>query len=296
MSSTNSPAAPLRPNPQAVFAVGAGLLGFACVFFIKLAIPAMTLMLIAFLALPREKDRASRGGQLLLIAAVPFMLIGMLRFTVEEAAAGIIEGGRRHLAKQALYHLREVRFAEDMTREQARVDPDRDGVGSAGTLDELSGHVPFRGTSEPVTGLLRFPPSVAGPEGRVVLLKGYALAVFLPAKDGGAVSDVQGPIDEEQAERRWVAYAWPLEQGIGDVSVVFIDEHERILISDNLAPGQRYFGLERMPRFDAALTGPRMSADAATDAVGQDGGTWKAWRKKQPRATLPGDKPSAATP
>lgn len=291
MSPTNSPAEPLRLRPQAAFAIAAALLGIVSVLAVKLAVIAMTAMIISYLFLPKEKDALTRFAQVLLLVAVPLMGIGLLRFTIEEAAPGIIEGGRRHLVKQAIYHLREVRFAQDFLREQPRRDPDGDGVGSAGTLDELAGHVPFRGSNEKVSGLLRFPPTVAGAGGRVAIMDGYVIAVYLPGEGGRAVTLDEAPIDDERAERRWVAYAWPLEPGLGDMTVVFIDEHERILISDNQADGQRYFGKERMPRFDAALAGPTLESPAALDgARGQDGGVWRAWKGKQARASLPGDK------
>lgn len=291
MSAESSPAGRPRLSPPAIFAIAAAVLGVVCAVFVKLAIAAMVLGIIAALVLPREKDPLTRLGQALLLVAAPFVLVGLVRFTIQEAVPGIIEGGRRHLAKQALYHLREVRFAQDFLREQPLRDPDGDGIGSAGTLDELAGHVPFRGGEARASGLLRFPPTVEGDLGRVALVDGYAIAVYLPASDGSGVTDASAPIDDERAERRWVAYAWPLEPGLGDMTVVFIDEHERILVSDNDAPGQRYFGPGHMPRFDAALAGPTMDAAAAAEgARGQDGGVWRAWKGKAPRASLPGDR------
>lgn len=271
------------------FAGAAAGLGLLSALFTKLAVPSMFLMLISYLTLPEEGGRSRLFRTAIWIAA-PVMLFSLVRFAAEEATPGIVEGGRRQQVKQALYHLRKIRFAQDMARQQAFWDPDKDGVGSAGPLDALSGHMPFRPNGPTQLGLLRLPPAVPGPNGAVSQVDGYAIAVFLPTPSGQASAKPDAIFDDERAETRWIAYAWPLAQGTGDRSVLYIDEHERILISDNTGEQQQYFGLERMPRFDAALSASSVDAVGPAEERGQDGGTWLPWRNKKPRTTLPGAK------
>lgn len=270
------------------FAAFAAALGFSSIFFTKMAIPAMFLMLIAYLTLP-DASPWSRKLRIAIWCATPLVLFALVRFSAEEATPGIIEGGRRQQVKQALYHLRKIRFAQDMARQQAFWDPDGDGIGSAAPLDALSGHIPFRPGGPTQLGLLRLPPAVAGPHGDVSQVDGYAIAVFLPTRSGTGSARPDDAFDDERAERRWVAYAWPLIRGTGDRSVIYIDEHERILISDNLGENQQYYGLEKMPRFDAALATSSIDAAEAEQGPGQDGGLWLPWKDKKPRDRLPGD-------
>jgi hypothetical protein len=231
----------------------------------------MFFMLISYLTLPDEGGK-SRPFRVAIWVAVPFMFFSLFRFAAEEATPGIVEGGRRQQVKQALYHLRKIRFAQDMARQQAFWDPDKDGVGSAAPLDALSGHIPFRPGSPKQLGLLRLPPAVPGPHGFVSQVDGYVIAVYLPTLSGQASAEPTASFDDERAERRWIAYAWPLAKGTGDCSVLYIDEHEQILIFDNNGEQQQYFGLERMPKFDAALSASSVDATGPDGERGQDGG------------------------
>lgn len=270
-----------------VFAGTAAALGFLAVFFTKLAIPSMFLMLLSYLTLPDDGGR-SRPFRIAIWAAVPAMLYSLFLFAAEEATPGIVEGGRRQQVKQALYHLRKICFAQDMARQQAFWDPDSDGIGSAAPLDALSGHIPFRPDGPKQLGLLRLPPAVPGPNGFVSQVDGYAIAVYIPTLSGEASAQPNAAFDDERAERRWIAYAWPLAKGTGDRSVLYIDEHEQILISDNMGTQQQYFGLDRMPAFDAALSASSIDAIGPAGERGQDGGIWLPWRNKKPRTGLPG--------
>lgn len=286
-------------------------LGAACLVVVKLSIPAMMLALIAFLALPKGQ----KAPRIALLIVAPMILAGLVRFTIYEAAPGVVEGGRRAVARSAIAHLRDIVFAQDIARQQAFVDPDGDGIGSAVSLWALAGHTPSRGETAGGTKtprlLQRFQHKAVG-EGdaakalganELVIYDGYVFAVYLPAKDGGAVtSSMAGAkVDDERAEQRFVAYAWPLEKGHAEHAVVFIDEHERILISDNEGEAQNYFGLDRPPAFNAALTGGWSSAPAvigkairnggtSDEGSGKDGGVWRRWRHKEARDSLPGAK------
>lgn len=285
------------PSPSSLgqrLAVLAGvlvaLLGFAAALVPYLAVAAATLGLIAFLAQPSDARGRMRIGRWLLLAAAPFILVSLVRFTVEKAMPGIVEGGHRALITRSIAKLRTLRFTQDFAREQAIWDPDGDGIGSALLLEEMRGLVPMRGVTTAPQGLLEpMGDLVDTPAGKAVVADGYAIIVYLPGLDGRGVARPGVPIDDERAERRWIAYAWPLEDGVGERPVIFIDEHERILQLANQAPGPRYFGVESPPAFDAALTGATLDAPAAEDGRGQDGGHWARWKGKRAREKLPGD-------
>jgi hypothetical protein len=104
--------------------------------------------------------------------------------------------------------------------------------------------------------------------------------VCVPDAHGQLTARPEDAVDERLAERRFVAYAWP-RAGSHQSASFFIDEHERILESDNQRPGGRgpealrLLGAERAPRCDDALAAPTQNE-------------WRAWRNKAPRRSLPG--------
>jgi hypothetical protein len=281
-----------REHLLATAAICAALLGIASAFLVKLAIAGLVLCLLSFLAVPKGAAGPLRLARVLLLCAAPLVLVGLVRFTIDEAMPGLVEGGHRALTGRAVAKLRVIRFAEDLAREQAYWDPDGDGVGSALSLLELTGRAPMRGVRPAPQGLVMgFERSGSTPVGEAFLADGFVFLLYLPGPHGEGTARGGTPIDDERAERRWVAYAWPIEDGHGERPIVFIDEHERVLVSDNRGERQGYFGLERPPPFDAALTGPTLEAQAAVEgSPAQDGGTWLPWRGKRPRASLPGDK------
>src|SRR5262249_48372605 len=113
--------------------------------------------------------------------------------------------------------------------------------------------------------------------GPAASVEGYLVMVCLPAKNGGVTARLRDPIDEEIAERRFLAYAWPTEAAPGMFIAFFADEHENIrmleLPKGNPPP---YFGAARPPACDAAL--------------GADHLPWTVWKNKKPRSKLPGDR------
>ncbi len=281
-----------REHLLAAVAIVAALVGIASAVFVKLAIASLLLCLLSFLAVPTGARGPLRVARVLLLCAAPLVLVGLVRFTIEEAMPGLVEGGHRALTGRAVAKLRVLRFAEDLAREQAYWDPDGDGIGSALSLLELTGRAPLRGARPAPQGLVMgFERSGTTPAGEAFLADGFVFLLYLPTPSGQGTARAGEAIDDERAERRWVAYAWPIEDGHGERPVLFIDEHERVLVSDNRGAGQGYFGLERPPPFAAALAGPTLDAPAADEGrVAQDGGAWLPWKGKQPRTSLPGDK------
>lgn len=221
---------------------------------------------------------APRLRHWLAVGAGALALMGLLRFTVREALTGIVESGKRASGVRAVSHLRQLSFAQDVMREQAEIDPDHDRIGSAAFIEELAGRTAVRGKSTPISApmtMARGASLLQLPAGPCLRLDGYCFIVCLPTKTGGWVFDPKqaGEVDEERAERRFVAYAWPAEAQEGLSESVFIDEHERILV--HVGNGSDIYAGQRYPHCDAALLRPE---------------NWKPWRNKRPRTALPGER------
>jgi hypothetical protein len=253
------------------------VLALACAAWPKLALPAAFLTWIGFLSLPKGLPRAAAQKLRLTLAfAAICATLGTLRFVVSEAVPGIIQGGKDAAASSALSRLREIVFAEDAMRTHAYVDPDRDGVGSAGFVAELTGALAPRhaSTFSPVLNP-RYRELVETRAGSALKVAGYLYMVCLPRPGGGFTARSGERLDEELAERRFVAYAWPAAPSGRIESAFFADEHERILVSKNVDGNvPRYVGADFPPECDAAVKQP---------------GQWQPWRDKQPRRVLPGD-------
>lgn len=244
----------------------------------KIALFVLVGAFIAFVALPRKRPRALL---VLSVAAGVAATIGFVRFLVHEAMPGIVQGGTLATGAAAVTRLRQFVVAQDAMRKLAPIDPDGDGVGSAAFLDELTGRVGLRGGAPLTPPLLeRLPASVETSTGPAVEVNGYLFLICLPRPDGGFTARPGEAVDDELAERRFVAYAWPVSESLGLLEAYFIDEHERILFTRSGAPkGQRpRIGRDRAPPCDDAL------APATREA-------WQVWRGKRPRTDLPGDKP-----
>jgi hypothetical protein len=259
-----------------------GAVAVASAVYPPLAVPGVVLTLILGLTMSWPDRGSARTLRVALVSVTALSAaVGLVRFAKSKAMLGIVEGGQSAAAFGALWKLREVVIAEDGLRETAPWDPDGDHVGSAALIGGLAGLAPLRGTTRLETSLLNYafrtPATTAiGPAMRV---EGYLLIVCLPTPGGGFTAKPEDAVDDELAERRYLAYAWPSEAAKGMTTVFFADEHERILVLDPprgaVAP---YLGADRPPACDAAL--------------GKDGLPWAVWKGKQPRKSLPGDSPS----
>jgi len=268
---------PAPTSRLALYALLAAL-GVASVFVTKLALFVLVLSLIAALALPRERPRP-----LVALNAVGAIgaLGGFLHFLVVEAVPGIVQGGTTATESAAVSRLRAVLFAEDSMRKLAAIDPDGDGVGSAGLIGELTGNAGLRGGVKLAAPVLeRYAAPVETAIGPASEMGGYFFVVCLPTPDGGFTARPGQGIDEERAERRFLAYAWPSAPGRGLDAAFFLDEHERILTAPTRETGQR---AERV----GPLATPRCDDAVAASTREQ----WKPWRGKRARERLPGDAP-----
>jgi hypothetical protein len=255
--------------PVALFALGA-----VAALWPWLGLPAGFASFIGVVALRRPTDAELPGARLWLWAGVALSAVGLVRFVSGEAMRGIVGGGRGAVEQETVSRLRDVLFAQDAMRRAGWIDPDRDGIGSAATLTELCGGPPLRGQPPRETPVLHcgeLEPTALGPAARS---GPYHYTLCLPTPDGGWSAD-GGAVDEEAAERRFIAFAWPAPASPFD-RAYFIDEHENIRVAvlpaatSAPAPG-------RGPRFPPAC------------AAALDGLDWQPWRGKRARADLPGD-------
>lgn len=252
----------------------------ASLYFTKLGLFAAVGTFVAWASLPRSERGELRRERWLLWIATLASAVGLMRFLVLEAMPGIVAGGNRFSEQRAISRLREILFAEDMARRAALHDPDGDHVGSAALLGELTGELGLRGKKPLATPLLegypRLSPTGLGPASEI---GGYFLIVCLPAPGGAFTAEPGGPFDDEAAERRFIAYAWPSGTAPGITSAVALDEHENILLAPAFAGG----GGKPAKRYGASA--PPACSDAVAAETRAD---WTAWQHKRPRRTLPG--------
>lgn len=250
--------------------------GLAAIAVPKLAFPGVVFVLLSFLTLPAAPNLPRVARPLHGVAAL-FIVVALGRFLSGEAALGIVEGGTRAAGQRAVSRLRELLFAEDSARRLAYWDPDADGVGSALSLGELLGVDGMRGERRlappPLEGYPALEDTALGPSANI---GGFYFAICLPRQDGTLAVQANTPVDDELAERRFVAYAWPSRPAPGLSRAYFLDEHERILVASAKA-GLR-FGPDAPPRCD----------DALAEATRKD---WRPWRNKKPREKLIGERP-----
>jgi hypothetical protein len=271
-------------NPQrATVAIAAAValagLGLCSIFYSKLALAAGFLTFLGGLVLPRRAPERRRLVQVLIGIAAVGSSVGFVRFILLEAAPGMIQGGRARTAQHAVSRLREILVAEDAMRKMAPIDPDRDGIGSAALIGELTAAVPLRGGATldpPILSPRHYAELEQTPIGPAALVSGYFLIICLPTPAGGWTAQPGEAVDEERAERSFLAYAWPAATG-GPTEAYFIDQHETILVHANRQDGGdlRFAGQFQPPPCDAALS---------------EAAQWQPWRGKKPRSELPGDR------
>ncbi|MEN9577836.1 MAG: hypothetical protein RJA70_845 [Pseudomonadota bacterium] len=259
-----------------------GIAALCSVYWTKLSLVTALLTLIAWLSLPAALPRQARRllQATLLISAIASG-VGFLRFVLVEAVPGVIAGGQASVTKHTIAYLRTVIAAQDRWREHAPIDHDRDGIGSAASFGELSGLRAPRGGSalSPPPFHLKPEQLQRSPRGELVAEGAYLFQLCLPLKGGGFSADSDADRDDELAERRYLLYAWPRKHEAGSPrQAYFADEHETILVSDELTTGEdAMIGTLAAPACDSALPGGALA------------GRFRPWKDKAPRAELPGD-------
>jgi hypothetical protein len=158
-------------NRRIVVFLAVALLGLASAIETRLAVFAFLLVVIALAAQTRLEHPRKRVVFIALSVGLAGTAVGLYRFILHEALPGIIEAHGRASGGRAVSFLREISFAQDAMRRYAFIDPDRDGIGSAGSLAELTG-----ASSSRVPSGLKEPPLRSAsavtrgtPDGRVGL-------------------------------------------------------------------------------------------------------------------------------
>jgi hypothetical protein len=266
---------------HATFLLLAGLFGVVSAFETRASVFACLLLVIALASLSRFEHKNRRHFVWLLGVSLLFTTVGLVRFVFGEALTGISEARGRATGKKAVSLLREILFAQDAVRRYGMIDHDGDGIGSAARLGELSGtdgaRMKNRLSTPPLA--LRYTPRVATRSGPASEQEGYLLLICLPGiLPNSWVTHPSEEVAEELAERRWVAYAWPVAEGLGHEAAYFINEHEEILESENLQDGKlRLVGSQTSPSCDDAILPETIAF-------------WRPWSGKKRREILPGDK------
>ncbi len=267
------------------------LAALSCVFP-KISVFTFVALLICSFALPNVFSFQRPVWACLIIAAFAAHTFSFVKFVRTDAIFGMIEQHNKNASRTARSSLRHIIFAQDMMRERGYIDHDKDGIGSAGFMAELVGGSALPDGSTLTAPLLhqKYKKTLDSPAGKLVEAEGYLFKICLPTKQNTFVSMRSPNIDEEKAERRFLAYAWPAEDRAGVHKAFFLDERERIYILENQPP-RAYVGLKQQPSCDATLKGPGIDATPPIDgSASNDGLTWKRWRNKKPRETLIGDK------
>lgn len=178
----------------------------------------------------------------------------------------------------AIARLRAIAKSQLRFRENRAIDADGDGVGEFGFFGELTGAHALRGQSMVLEPPLLEPdakPVTAGTSVR----SGYLFRIDLPAENGSMTA---GPPSKDEvsisgAEKRFVAYAWPVDFGTSGRRVFFVDENGEVYASDNISSAQHYSGPGKSPGYDAALpraTG-KSTADLGSYRNARDGALWE---------------------
>lgn len=265
------------------------MLGVGAAIWPILGLPAAFLSFVGWLSLPAGTASRSRRERLLVGGAALLAGAGVTRFVVLDAVPGIVSGGREAVQQRAVSRLREVLFAEDAMRRAAWIDPDADGIGSAALIGELCGGAPLRGQGPQSAPVLSCEAVVETALGPAAQFGAYLYTVCLPRTSGGWSARARADVDEELAERRFVAYAWPAP-GTPFNRAFFLDEHENILAMTLPLPAPG----GAVPADAAAGTNDAhgLTCESALGA-GADA-RWSVWRGKKARAGLPGDRAAAA--
>jgi hypothetical protein len=260
------------------------LLGLVSAFFVQASVFALLLLVIAFAALSRLEHQWKSGIMWLLVISTLATTVGMTRFIFREALPGIAEARGRASSKRAVSLLREILFAQDAARRYAMIDPDGDGIGSAGLMGELCGETGARGGEKLETPPLdlRYAPRVPTRSGPATEQDGYLMIICIPGQGQPWVTAPSQAANDEAAETSWIAYAWPAHEEMEHQAAYFIDQNERILESQNLlSPGGS------TPR-KLRLVGPG-EAPQCEDALAQETRDhWTQWSSISPRKSLPG--------
>jgi hypothetical protein len=230
-----------------------------------IGLPAAFGAFLGVLSMPAAGESGAQPRRAAVGVAVLCASVGLLRFVIQIAMPGIVHGGRDAVEPGAVSRLRDVLTAQDSLRRSGWIDPDRDGIGSAASLTELCGGPPLRGQPARPDPILTCGDLVPTPLGPAARSSSYLYTVCLPGRDGHWSAQPNAAVDEEAAERHFIAYAWPAP-GTSFEHVFYLDQDDNIWVA------------------------PRAAFNRRCDAALGERGPWQPWQGKHPRrGPLPGD-------
>ncbi|MFO1053282.1 MAG: hypothetical protein U1F36_13805 [Planctomycetota bacterium] len=185
----------------------------------------------------------------------------------------------------AIATLKGISSAQSQLQASAAIDEDGDEVGEYGFFGELAATKDLRGRRTAAAPALRLAPpvldaSLGAIQRGCASRHGYLFRIYLPDAAGRALGEAEeggaggAAVDPQLAEQRWLAYAWPIENGITGKRVFAISDQGDVVSTRNEIG---YSGYDNMPAFDAALRsdGKDLLGDLiAANTVGRDGATW----------------------
>ncbi len=204
----------------------------------------------------------------------------------EPAAEVVAEARANANESAAIATLKNIASAQAQCQASGVIDVDGDGAGEYGYFAELSGAITLRGSDKrmaPPVLSHAFSHLQSEPQPRhgIVVRSGYCFQLWLPdsagqalpeAVDGGA--SAMAP-NADMSERLFCAYAWPVDFGKSGSRCFFISQSGDVLGATN--EQTRYSGPLAGPRATAAydaVSGGRMTDDAAANETGLDGQKW----------------------
>jgi hypothetical protein len=235
---------------------GAGA-GNLRVFGLAFLSAAFVLVAGAFVALWRMgvQKRANPAGphyagRLVAIINIAMGVGAFILFIVVPAGHGPISGNE----SSAIGTLRSLVTAQEQFRAEALVDLDGDTKGEYGTLGELAGTDPLRGSDRTMATAPFIARMLGMRHEKTAFARkgGYLFVLYLPSKEHGTVVHPPGSggapavtADADGQEARWAVYAWPVDRGNTGRRAFFVSHEGNVYGCRNLL--KKYSGATNAP-------------------------------------------------
>lgn len=220
----------------------------------------------------RSREKGFTLIELMISIAIISILAGITVPTLVSARSGTNESA-------AIATVRSISQAEYQFRSQNLVDMNGDSGFEYGTVREMTGQDPLRGSAVRIRNSL-LSPSLGSLDALGRLHKnGYVFQLYLPNASGegvAAIASNSGNIDAVLAASYWTCLAWPEKSGTTGRHTFFINQQGQILKTLSTS----YSGTISTPEPGAALQGsvPKQidSQQLAIGIPAADGNTWVA--------------------
>lgn len=174
--------------------------------------------------------------------------------------------------------LRTLATAQFKFKQMSLVDVNNDTSYEYGTLGEMCGYQPMRGTTTHLApSVLSLKFGAADAQGRL-REHGYHLALFLPDASGVGLPEIPSSVaayDPALSGDYYTIVAWPMTWGTSGKATFFVNQQGEILKCDQA----RYSGTTKIPAPGCALLGTASenhinSTEIAISTNGADGYRW----------------------